>query len=58
MLRLSDASPALRRKATQLLQMNERAARGFRLEKERVIAGLRNVLGEDRSIEPVLLFFH
>jgi integrase len=54
-LRLSSALRLyLEEKAADLSQKSERAARGFRLEKERVIAGLRKALGEDRPIEKLV----
>ena len=34
--------------------MSEKAARGFRFEKERVIAGLLKALGEDKAVEGLL----
>src|SRR5262245_26055001 len=38
-------------KAADLSQMTERAGRGFRLEKERVISGLRRTLGHDKPVK-------
>jgi integrase len=41
----------LAEKAADLSSMAQRSARGFRLERERVIAGLRTALGEDKPIQ-------
>jgi hypothetical protein len=52
MLRLSGALQIyLDEKAADLSRMTARSARGFRLERERVIAGLRDALGEDKPVE-------
>jgi hypothetical protein len=51
-LRLSGALRIyLDEKAADLSRRSERSARAFRLERERVIAGLRRALGEDKAIE-------
>jgi integrase len=50
-IRLSGALQIyLAEKATDLSRMAVRSARGFRLERERVIEGLRAALGEDKPI--------